>query len=57
MVDTKVDAHVENECRNLIRSGLKCLINLLLIQSIPGAFLMSRLVTIYSISLMLMNSS
>ena len=54
-MDAKIDAQVEKEMQK--RAGLRYLISLLLMESKPGAFLMSRFLMILSSSLMLMNSS
>ena len=53
----KLTYRLKKKWRNFVRAGLNSLINLLLMWSIPGTFLISKLLMILSISFILMNSS
>ena len=53
----KLMHRLKKKCRKFKRASLRCLISLLLMRSVPGTFLMSKLLMILSKSLIVMNSS
>ena len=53
----KLIVTLKKKCEKFIRAGLRCLISLLLMQSKPGAFLISKYLMILSSSFMRINSS